>query len=83
MTDAEQVAAIERRHELALLDRLLDEATRPVPAAPPSREEYDETLRNDLIELMELLAEVVHTDYPNQSNGQRAVVVAMRSRRAS
>lgn len=34
MTDGERVAAIERRHELMLLDRLLAERRRPVPPPP-------------------------------------------------
>ena len=57
MTDAEQVAAIERRHELALLDRLLEEATRPVPPAP-HRTHRTELLidAGTLVELMRLLA---------------------------
>lgn len=33
-TDAAAVAAIERRHELVLLDRLLEERARPVPPPP-------------------------------------------------
>lgn len=83
MNDAEKVAAIERRHELALLDRLLEEAARPVPPAPPHPQPNDRSLRNDLIDLMELLAEVAHTNYAKQSERQRAVVVAMRTRKAS
>ena len=80
--DERRVAAIERRHELALLDRLLDERTRPVPP-PPRPEVHDPTLRNDLIELMGLLAEAVRTNYPRQADNQRALIVPLRSKKAS
>lgn len=82
MSDAERVAAIERDAELRLLAQLLKERRRPIPP-PPTREVYDETLRNDLIALMTFIAEAIHTNYPKQSNRQHATVVALRSRKAS
>ena len=59
MKDADRVAAIDRAAELALLPRLLEEATRPVPPAPP-RPRNDPALRRHLVQVMQLLA----TTYP-------------------
>lgn len=53
MTDAEAVAAIERRHELVLLDQLLDERRRPVPPAPAP---HDPVVKRRLTGLMQSIA---------------------------
>lgn len=82
MTDAKRVASIERRHELALLDQLLEEKRRPVPAAPqPPRPNIDNdpALRLALITVMQLLA----TTYPPETRGGQgriADVVPLRTR---
>lgn len=57
LTDAERVAAIERKAELRLLERLLIERERPVPPTPEHH--VDPTLHNQMIELLELIAEAV------------------------
>lgn len=72
MDDTEAVAAIERRHELELLDRLLEERSRPVPAPPkpPPKRRRDQAQRQELIDLMQLIAEVLRSPH-----SFRAVVV--------
>jgi hypothetical protein len=62
--DERRVQAIERRHELRLLDRLLNEAARPVPA-PPVVRYIDPTLRRLLLDLMLLIA----ATYPAETRG--------------
>lgn len=66
--DERRVQAIERRHELRLLDRLLDEAKRPIPPPPrsplPSAASAQAT-RSLLIQVMTLLA----TTYPPETRG--------------
>lgn len=59
MDDAEAVSAIERRHELELLDRLLEERSRPVPPAPVTTHHHPQ--RQDLIDVMRLLARTFST----------------------
>lgn len=57
MTDEQEVAAIERRHDLALLDRLLAERARPVP--PPPAPGPPAAIRGLLVALMLTIAEGV------------------------
>lgn len=64
--DAEAVAAIERRHDLALLEQLLTERGRPVPPPPPATP--DTTLKDDLTTLMVLLASC----FPHANGGSIA-----------
>lgn len=56
MSDADDVAAIERRHELVLLDRLLEERGRPVPPPPPP---FDPVVKGRIERLMRTIAEGV------------------------
>ena len=57
MTDAEQVAHIERQAELRLLEQLLEEARRRVP--PPPAKAVDPLVRIQLQDAMRLIAEAI------------------------
>lgn len=65
MSDAERVHAIERKAELRLLERLLVERERPVPP-PPAPRPVDPSTRQLLIDVMHLIAEAMHDNYPRQ-----------------
>lgn len=68
--DARAVAAIERRHELELLGRLLEERSRSIPPPPPASPIVlaDERTRRRLADVMRLVAEAIerHDTQPSE-----------------